>query len=129
MRYEQIAHTHRLLEILQEIENYSLNRNIERRGRLVENHELRMQRHGARETPAGFLPARQLTRETIEQVDRQADKTGELLAAGAQRVAPLDAAELHDRIGDRARRCEARIEAVCRILKYHLDALAQRQPR
>ena len=41
---------------------------------------------------------------------------------------PLHVAEPQDRIGDRARGGEARIEAVGRVLEHHLDALAQRQP-
>ena len=68
-------------------------------------------------------------RKPIEQIDGKPDQAGEFLAAGAQRVAALDVAELHDRIGDGARRGKARVEAVGRILEHHLDALAQRQPR
>src|SRR6266404_5924632 len=67
-------------------------------------------------------------RESIQQIDRQADQAGQFLAAGAQGVASPDVAELHDRIDDGARRGEARIQAVGRVLKHHLDALAQPQP-
>ena len=45
----------------------------------------------------------------------------------ASRARPLDLAEAQDRIGDRARGGEARIEAVGRVLEHHLDALAHRQ--
>ena len=129
MRDEQIAHAHRRLQILQQVQDHRLHGNVERRGRLVENDELWMQRDRARDADAGLLAARQLMREAIQQIDRQADQAGKFLAAGAQRIAALDVAELHDRIGDGARRGEARIEAVGRILEHHLDALAQRQPR
>src|ERR1700716_3443088 len=88
-----------------------------------------MQRDRPRNAHAGFLSTRKLMRETVEQIDRQADQAGELLTAGPQGVAAFDVAELHDRIYDGARGGKARIEAVGRILKYHLDALAQRQPR
>jgi hypothetical protein len=44
------------------------------------------------------------------------------------RAASLHVAKAQDGIGNRARRGEARIEAVGRVLKHHLDALAQRQP-
>ena len=114
-------------EILQQVQHHRLHGNVERRGRLVEDDELWMQRDRARDADAGLLAAGQLMRETVEQIDRQADQAGEFLAAGAQRVAALDVAELHDRIGDGARRGEARIEAVGRILEHHLDALAQRR--
>src|SRR5205085_10498814 len=88
-----------------------------------------MQRDRPRDADARLLSARQLVRKPIEQVDRQADQSGQLLAAGAQRVAAPDVAELHDRIHDGARGGETRVETVGRILKYHLDALAQRQSR
>src|SRR6266403_5438583 len=68
-------------------------------------------------------------RKAIEQINGQADHFSQFLAARPQRIAPADAAELHDRIDDRARGGKARVEAVGRILKHHLDALAQRQPR
>ena len=42
---------------------------------------------------------------------------------------PLMSPSLQNRIGDRAHRGKARVEAVGRILKHHLDALALRQPR
>ncbi len=57
MRHEQIAHTHRRLEILQQIEHHGLHGDVERRGRLVEDHELWMQRDGARDADAGLLAA------------------------------------------------------------------------
>src|SRR3981189_1925491 len=88
-----------------------------------------MQRDRPRNADAGFLSTRQLMRETVEQIDRQADQAGELLTPGPQGVRAFDAAELADRVVYLARGGKARIEAVGRILKYHLDALAQRQPR
>ena len=45
-------------------------------------------------------------------------------AVRAHGGAALDVAHAQDRIGNRARRGEARIEAVGRILEHHLDALA-----
>ncbi len=65
----------------------------------------------------------------VEQLDRQPDLPRQRLATRTHRIASLDVAEPQDRIGDRARGREARIEAVGRILEHHLDALAQRQPR
>ena len=87
VRHEQITHAHRLLQIVQQIENDCLHRDIERRGRLVQNDELGVQRDGARDADARLLAARQLMRKAIEQVDRQADQAGQFLAAGAQGVA------------------------------------------
>ena len=88
-----------------------------------------MQRDRPRDAHARLLSARQLVRKAIEQVDGQADQSSQFLAAGAQRAAAPDIAELHDRVHDGARGGETGVEAVGRILKYHLDATAQRQPR
>src|SRR3712207_795551 len=88
-----------------------------------------MQRDRPGYADAGLLAAGQLVREAVEQIVRQADHGGELLTAGAQRVAPPDVAKLHDRVGDGARGGEARVEAVGRVLEHHLDAAALRQPR
>src|SRR3954468_1391381 len=49
MRHEQIAHAHRRLEILQQVEHHRLHGDIQCRGRLVENHEFWMQRNRARD--------------------------------------------------------------------------------
>ena len=57
----------------------------------------------------------------------QADLPRQLLAARAHGLAAPDVAEPQDRIGDRAHRREARVEAVGGVLEHHLDALAQRQ--
>src|SRR5262245_1690805 len=66
-------------------------------------------------------------REAVEQMKRQADLSSKRLAARAHLPASLRFAEPEDRVGNGARGGEARIEAVGRILEYHLDAPAQRQ--
>ena len=115
-------------ELLQQVEHHRLHRHVERRGRLVENDEIGLERDRARDADARLLSAGQLMREAVEQIERQADLARQLLAARAQRIAALDVAQPQDRIGDGAHRGEARIEAVGRVLEHHLDALAQRQP-
>ena len=50
-------------------------------------------------------------------------------SARASAARLLTIAEPQDRIGDGARRGEARIEAVGRVLEHHLEALAQRHAR
>ena len=86
-----------------------------------------LERDRARDADARLLPAGELMRKAVEQLERQADLPRQFLAARAHGVAALDVAEPQDRIGDGARRGEARIEAVGRVLEHHLDALAQRQ--
>ena len=77
----------RLLEVLQQIEHHRLHRNVERRGRLVEDDEIGLERDGARDADARLLAAGELMRKAVEQFDRQADLARQLLAARADRVA------------------------------------------
>ena len=66
MRHKQIAHAHGLFQVVQQIQDHRLHRNIERRGRLVENDQLGVQRDGARDADAGFLSTLQLMRKAIQ---------------------------------------------------------------
>ena len=81
---EQIAHAHRRLQILQQVQDDRLHGNIKRSRRLVENDELWMQRDRPRDADAGLLAAGQLMRKAIQQIDRQADQPGKFLAARAR---------------------------------------------
>ena len=92
----------------------------------------RMTRSGlsaiARAMPTrAFCPPESWWGKRSRRLERQADLPRQLLAARAHGLAALDVAEPQDRIGDRAHRSEARIEAVGGVLEHHLDALAQRQ--
>ena len=87
VRDEQIAHPERLLEVLQQIEHDRLHRDVERRGRLVEDDEIGLERDRARDADAGLLAAGELVRKAVEKFDRQADLTRQFLAARADRVA------------------------------------------
>ena len=86
VRDEQIAHPERLLEVLQQIEHDRLDRHVQRRGRLVEDDEIGLERDRARDADAGLLPAGKLMRKAVEQFDRQADLERQFLAAGADGV-------------------------------------------
>jgi hypothetical protein len=52
------------LELLQELEDHHLNRNVERRRRLVEHQKVGLDRDGAGNADAGALAAGQLMRKT-----------------------------------------------------------------
>ena len=60
--HEKIRHPQRILELLQQIENDRLHRNIERGGRFVEDDEIGIERDGARDSDACLLPAGELVR-------------------------------------------------------------------
>ena len=116
------------LQLLQQIEHDGLHRHVERRGRLVEDDAVGLERDGARDADARLLPARELVRKAVEQLDAAARPAAPApRSARARRSRPRHVAEAQDRIGDGARRREARVEAVGRVLEHHLDALAQRQ--
>src|SRR5882672_8332664 len=110
--HEQIAHAEGLFELLQQVEHHGLDRDIKRSGRLVENDEIGIERDRARDADARLLPAGELMRKAVEQVDRQSNAAGKVLAARPHGVAPPDVAKPQDRIGDRTCRGKARVEAV-----------------
>src|SRR6266850_7723437 len=86
-----------------------------------------MQRNRTCDADPRLLPAGQLMRKTVEELERQADLRCQFLAASAYRSTPAHVTEAQNRVCDGARRGVARIEAVGRILEHHLDTLAQRQ--
>ena len=89
---EQIAHTQQRLEILEQIKHHGLDRHVQCSGGLVQDNKLGPQRNGAGDADAGLLAAGQLMREAIEQLDRQADLGGKVLAPRPQFGGFLDAA-------------------------------------
>ena len=126
MRDEKVAHSQRIFKVLQKVKHNGLNRDVERRGRLVENNQVGVKRNGAGDADAGLLSARHLVREPVQQVKRQADLCCQRLAAPAHFVA-RDVTKLQQRIGDGTRCGKARVEAVSGVLKDHLDTFALRQ--
>ena len=86
------------LQLAQQLEHGRLHRHVEPGGRLVEDHQARVQRQDAREPDAALLPARKLVRVQIEVGPRQADLLQDL---GDARVALGSASA---RCGSRAAR-------------------------
>src|SRR6476469_8573772 len=116
MADEEVAHPEPRFQFVEQIEHDRLHGDVERRGGLVQNNQLGMKRDRAGDADARLLAARELMREAVEEMPRQSDKLCELFAAGAQRVPPPDIAEPQDGIGNGARRREAWIETIGRIL-------------
>src|SRR2546423_721416 len=79
----------------------------------------------AGDADAGALSARELMGIAPEQLERQAAALRRLLDFFAQRLS-LEMFEPSQRIGNGREGSEARIDAVARILKHHLDAHAFR---
>ena len=84
---EEVAHTEGGLEIGKQVQHHRLHRYIERSRRLVEDDEIGIERNRTRNAYARLLAARQLMRESIEQVERQADELRKFLAARPQGIA------------------------------------------
>ena len=120
---EQVAHAELVLELLQELQDHDLHRDVERRGRLVEDQQLGLDGDGAGDAHPRLLAARELVREARQKLARQAGHVGQRLDAALQRRARhlLQAA---DGIGDGVGRRVARVERIARVLEHHLDARA-----
>ena len=62
---EQVGEVVLLLQVAQQVDDLRLHRHVERAGRLVEHHELRLQHHGAGDGDALALAARELVRVAV----------------------------------------------------------------
>ena len=71
VRDEQIAHAEFFLQPLQQLKNDHLNRDVERRRRLVEHQKVGLDGDGAGDADAGALAARKLMRKAVQQLQRQ----------------------------------------------------------
>src|SRR5260370_8139984 len=79
MRDEQIRELELALQVLEQVDDLSLDRNVERRERLVGHHQLRIQGEHARDTNALPLAARELMRIAIIEVGADTDALPEFL--------------------------------------------------
>src|SRR5262249_6877653 len=126
MRDKEITHAQLALKVLKQIKNDRLDRYIECGGWFIENDQIWFECYCASDSHPRFLAAGKLMREAIEQVDRQAHLPRQLLAVLAH-MGAFSIAKPQNRVGDSAGSREPWIEAGSRILKNHLNALAQRQ--
>ena len=120
VRDEQIGEIAALLQIAQEIDDLRLDRHVERRGRLVEHHEFRVERHRPGDGDALALPAGELVRVAVEGRwvepgvgERPLDDAA---ALGGVELRPLRDQAFLDDLGDR----HAGRERAERILKDDL---------
>jgi hypothetical protein len=120
---KQVGEIELPLQIPQQSQDHDLHRDVERRGRFVEDQQPRFDRDGPGDPDPRLLPAGELVREAGEQLLRQAGQPRHLLDPSAQCGAGK-ALQAQQRVGDGAERSEARVEAVGRVLKHHLDLCA-----
>ena len=88
-----------------------------------------MQGNGARNPDAGFLPARELMREALEEIDREPHQVGQFVNPCVEPAAVMQVAQTPQWLGDRGKGRKARIEAVSRVLKDQLQARPFRSTR
>ena len=118
VRDEDVGQAELPLEILEQIEDLRLHRDVERRDRLVADDELRVHRERARDADPLPLAARELVREAIEVLGVQADDLEELLDAPLALGGRPDAVEL-ERLADDEPDPLARVERRVRVLEDH----------
>ena len=123
---EQIGQLELGLQVLHQVDDLGLDRDVERRDRLVADDELGMERQRAGDADALALAAGELVREALGVVAREADHL-EQLAYPPRLLRPRPPAVDHERLGDDVLDRHARIERAERVLEDDLH-LAPHRP-
>ena len=105
------------MQVLQQIDDLRLHRNVQRRNRFVANHEFRIHDQGTRDTDALPLPAGKFVREAFPCPDREADQ-GEHIGNALGRVGGLTVDR--ERFGHDVFDRHARVQRAVRVLKDNL---------
>src|SRR5215210_3192129 len=113
---EQAGEAELALEIAKQVENGCLDRDVERRYRLVGNQEARRDAEGARETDALALAAGELVRVAEAELGTQADRVEELADTSIDVAAPREPVQT-DRLGDDLPARHPWVQGGVRILK------------
>jgi hypothetical protein len=125
---EQLRHALLPPQPRQQLQHHRLHRHIQRAGRLIQHQQARLHRHGAGDAHPRLLPAGKLVRIAGEQLQRQPDLRGRLFHPRPQGRRTLARQQLRHRVGDGVEHAEARVQALGRVLKHHLDVPPLRQP-
>ena len=114
------------LEVAQQVEDLRLDRDVERRHRLVGDDQLRLQRERARDADALALAAGELVRVAVVVLRVEPDRVHQLLdrplALALARLELVDRERLADDRADRLARVQRRV----RVLEDHLHLAPQR---
>ena len=125
VRDEDVGEPELLLQVLQQVEDLRLHRDVERRHRLVAEDQLRVDRERARDADPLPLPARELVREAVVVLGVEADDLEQLLDAALALGRRADAVEL-ERLADDEPDPLARVERRVRVLEHHHHVAPQR---
>ncbi len=125
---EQVGEPELALQVAQQVQHLCLDRHVERRDRLVADHELRLERERPRDADPLALPAGELVRIPVDHVGVEPDRLQQLGDARlALRLRPdaVDLQRLADDVADR----HPRVERGVRVLEDHLDPAPDRPQR
>ena len=125
---EEVGQMQPALQLAQQIQDLRLDRDVQRRGRLVQHQEARLQRQRAGDGDALALAAGEFMGIAVEQLGPQADLLGKPHDAGLAlgRAQPVRHGQ---RLGDDAGHRHARIQRALRVLEHDLEAPAERGQR
>ena len=123
VRDEDVRQPEVALQRLEQVHDLRLDRDVERGHRLVEDDQLRVERERARDADALALAARELVREPVRVLRRQADGAQQLVDA-LLALWPLIAAVDAQRLADDVAHGHARVERRVRILEDDLHLAA-----
>jgi hypothetical protein len=112
------------LELLEQVDDLRLDRDIERGDRLVGDDEVRVEGKGARDADALALATGELVREAAGGVAGKPDRLEELTHAGIEASSPAEAVDPH-RLADDPADAVARVERGEGVLEDDLHAAAE----
>ena len=116
---EDVREAEVALQRLEQVHDLCADRDVERGHRLVEDDQLRVERERTRDADALPLPARELVREAVRVLWREADGAQQLVDALLALVAALVAVDT-ERLADDVAHGHARVQRCVRILKDDL---------
>ena len=122
VRDEQVRQPEPLLQVLQQIDDLRLHRDVQRRHRLVADQQLRLDGQRAGDADALALPAAELVRIPTRHVGVQPDEAEQLGDAVAVRAPALGEFVHLQRLADDVARRHARVEGAVGVLEDELHA-------
>src|SRR5713226_8844074 len=119
MRDEELGELELALKILEQVDDLRLNRDVQRRDRLVADDQLRIERQRPRDSDALPLAPGELVRVPVVEVGVEPDDLQQLLNAIVELASSHDA-EVDQRLGDYVADRHAGIQGSKGVLEDHL---------
>ena len=124
VRDEEVGKTEPLLDVFQKVRDLPLNRDVQRRDRLVTDDQVRVERERSRDTDPLPLAAGKFVRVAIAERRVEADDLHEL-ADPLLSLCPARARVLGEGLANRGANLHPRVERGIRILEDHLHLRAE----